>query len=160
MKNKKKNKVITKLKKVFNLVVKEVSTFFKNMYKNFMSLPKNVRYIICVWGVIVVVILALIIGSSSNAKFLEQYAVMEEELNASALDYVNTKKLYPTMDNKLILDMEVFRDYNYLYDDYVVDDNCTGFSVIYMEESTEKYIINSYLNCDHYTTEGYNDYKQ
>lgn len=156
---KKKKSVWNRVKRIFKMVVKEIGEFFKNIYKKFMSLSKSIRYVIGVWVIILVLLLVLIVGSNKNAEFLKEYAIMEDEMNLSALDYVESNELYPTKENKLILDMELLRDLSYLYDDYVVDDNCAGFSVVYHNGDTEKYVINSYVNCEHYTTKGYSDYK-
>ncbi len=156
----KKKNSFKKIKKIFRNIGRAFVEVVKEFKDSFMKMSKKVRYIIGVWGVILVILLFLIVGSNSNAKFLEKYSVMEDEMNTAAINYATKNQLYPTIDSKLRLDYDLLKDYKYLSTDYLVDDNCSGFVLVYRSEETNKYVANSYLNCNHYTTKGYNDYKE
>ena len=41
----------------------------------------------------------------------------------------------------------------------LTDKSCSGFSLVYYDDVSEKYVTNSYINCSKYTTDGYSDYK-
>ena len=53
--------------------------------------------------------------SYNNGVFLDKYYAMEKSMNASALDYVESNELYPVSGSKLKLDLEVMKEYNYIY---------------------------------------------
>lgn len=157
---KKKKKInFKKIKKVFKKLIKAIIDEVKEFWNKFIDLPKKVRLIIYIWLGVVVVIFALILASHNNTNFLSNYYKIEGAMDVAALDYVESNNLYPTKDSKLKLDLNVLRDYNYIYDDEITDNTCKGFSMIYYDDIDEKYVVDSYVNCDKYTTKGYGDYK-
>ena len=80
-------------------------------------------------------------------------------MNAGAIDYVTTYSLYPTKDSKLKLDLEILKEDNHIYPEDIKDKSCVGFSLIYYDDKDEKYVADSYINCEKYTTKGFSDYK-
>lgn len=159
MKKRKQKFTLKKVKKLFLDIWKNVCKFFKTLYGRFMNLPQNVRSIIYVWAVVVFIVVLMIVLTSSNNQFLKQYVTIENEMNASTLDYVKSNELYAVSSNKLKLDLNVLLDYDYLYEDAISDKTCEGFSLVYYDEEKEDYDVDSYINCDKYTTSGYSDYK-
>lgn len=156
---KKKKFTLKKVKKAVQSLWKRVANAIKSVYKQFMSLPSHIRKIIYVWTIIIIVILLLALLSTNNTEHLNKYANIEMEMNKSAIDYVETNDIIPNEENKLKLDLNVLKDFNYIYDDVITDPTCEGFSVVYYNETEEAYIAKSYINCKKYTTKGYSDYK-
>lgn len=154
----KKIKNLNKLKKVVNKICDKIVRLIKKMYDNFMTIPLNIRKVIYIWCAVVLVIILLVGFSSANTSFLNKYKDMENVMNVSALDYVESNKLYPVKDNKLKIDLNLLKDYNYIYSSDITDKSCEGFSVVYYNDIKKEYVINSYINCDNYTTKGYSDY--
>lgn len=159
MKEKNKNKKKINIKKVFLRIKKVVVKAIKEILNKINALPSYVKKISLLWIVIVVIILILIFATNANNKFIAKYENLEKEMNTGALDYVESNNLYPLKGNKLKLDLDLLLEYNYVYDEHVVDDSCKGFSVVYYDDFKEEYVINSYLNCENYTTDEYYDYK-
>ena len=46
-------------------------------------------------------------------------------------------------------------DYHYLNSDYVTDKTCRGYGLVYYDEEDSDYVVNSYINCKHYTTKNF-----
>lgn len=165
-KNVKKRSFGSKVKRSLKRLIRKIVLFFKNLYKKFMDLPKKVRMILGVWTVVVVLIVVVIIAGSVNNNFLNKYKSIEKVVNEAALQYVKDNKIYPMESNKLKLDINALVDNGYLTKKDINDNTCEGFSVIYAkgdvtieDELNAEFNINTYINCDKYTTEGYNDYK-
>lgn len=156
---KRKKFTLKKVKKAIVNLFKKISNKIKSLYKQFMSLPSHIRKIIYVWGIVILLILLLALISTNNTEHLNKYANIEAEMNKSALDYVKTNNIIPGEENKLRLDLNVLKDFDYIYDDVITDSTCEGFSLVYYKEETSDYVINSYINCKKYTTKGYSDYK-
>ena len=157
---KKKKSAWVKIKKIARATWKEFLEFVKKMYKNFMALPTKVRYIVYIWFFVILLILILIIGSVSSSKFMNEYVEIENTISKAALEYIEYKGIYPVKDNELILDMEVLKDSNYLEEDDITDNTCSGFSAIYYKDVDKEYVVKSYINCKKYTTKGYLEYKK
>ncbi|MGN1371880.1 MAG: hypothetical protein ACI4XM_06380 [Candidatus Coprovivens sp.] len=155
----KKKSILKKMKIVFTRLLKKIVNWFKELWKKFMSLPSKTRYIVYVWLVIFILIISLILLSNSNKVFLQDYIDTENAISSGALDYVTSNSLYPVKENKLKLDLDFLREDNYVYDSAIKDNSCTGFSLVYYDDKNEDYVVNSYINCDKYTTKGYSDYK-
>lgn len=156
---KKKKFTLKKVKKVFVNLFNAIGNKVKALWKKFKSLPNTTKYIIYVWAIIFILIVVLILVSNSNNGFLKDYKNLEKALNAGALDYVETNSLYPVKDNKLKLDLEFLLEDNYVYAEDVKDKTCSGFALVHYNDETKEYVVSSYINCEKYTTEGYNDYK-
>ncbi len=163
--NKRKNWT-KKVKRSILRLLRNFVTWIKGLYNNFMNLPKKIRLIIGVWVIVILLIVIFIIAGSANNKFLNKYKEYEKTVNEAALNYVKENKIYPLEDNKLILDINALIDNNYLSSKDIDDKTCEGFAVIYVKgdvtvenEANAEFNINTYLNCDKYTTEGYSDYK-
>lgn len=150
-----KKKFIKNLKKLW-LAIKN---FVIGLYKKFMELPKKVRYVIGIWVLVVVVLLVFIGGADGTNKFYSKYAAYEEAITKKALIYVNQNNIYATVDNKLIVDLEVLKENKLITDADIDDDTCEGISVVYYDDEKDDYVINSYLNCKKYTSKNYWDYK-
>lgn len=162
----KKKFTLKKVKRFFVRLWKKICSAVKDLCHRFMSLPKKVRLIIYVWIVVILLIVIIIAASSANNKFLNQYKDYEELVNQAALSYVKENKIYPMETNKLFLDINALIDSGLLNKNSIEDKTCTGFAVIYTKDNVTddydtnvEYVVHSYLNCDHYTTKGYGDYK-
>lgn len=148
-----------KVKKAFANLMNKIVKKVKELWNKFMTLPNKVRYIVYVWAIVFLIVIILIVASRNNNEFLKDYQNLESAMNTGALDYVNSHSLYPVKDNKLKLDLEFLKEDNYVYEEDINDKSCVGFSLVHYDDKEEKYVINSYINCDKYTTEGYSDYK-
>jgi hypothetical protein len=146
-----------KVKRTFKKIIRAIVLLATNLYERFMSLSKTVRYIIGVWALVFVVIIVLIIGSNRTAAKMAKYHEFEADLGEAAYSYVNELGIYPNKDKKMILDLDMLLDNNYMSKDYVFDDTCRGFSAVYYDVENKDYVVDSYLNCKHYTTKGFAD---
>ena len=147
------------LKKYFLKFVNFIKNFVVDLYKKFMELPKKVRYIIGVWVVVVILLVSFIVCSNSSKKFYEKYTLFEQNISARALEYVKDRGIYATQDHKLVLDLEILKEENYIGGSELIDNTCEGISVIYYNDEKDEYVIDSYVNCDDYTSKNYWDYK-
>lgn len=159
VKKRKKKFSLKKVKKFFINLWEKIRDFVVSLLKQFLSLPKKIRYIIYVWAAVVVLVIIIIVASSTNNKYLSKYKEIEEDINYATSIYVKENALFPLQENKLKLDINVLLDENLMYDDDINENKCEGFSVSYYDENQEDYVINSYINCKKYTTRGYSDYK-
>ena len=73
------------------------------------------------------------------------------------IDYVKTNNIYPIKANPLKLSSEAMINLGYLYDSSITDKSCYGYSMVYFDDSTNDYVVKSYLNCNKYTTKGYDE---
>ena len=92
---------------------------------------------------------------NSNKKTIAKHEKIQNEVKAAALDYVKEKKLYPTSNQKLRLNMEVLIENGNLYKDTLTDKTCVGYALVYFDEAKENYVIEPYISCKNYVTEGY-----
>lgn len=150
---------LNKTKKFFIKVWNYIKKIVKRLKDKFMELPKKMRHIIYVWGSVVVVLLFFILATSASKKFYTKYHTFEDNVSAAALKYIKTKNIYATVDNKLKVNLDVLKEENYVNDTVIDDKTCEGISVIYYDDATSEYVIDSYLNCKKYTSEHYWDYK-
>ena len=148
-------------KRVLKRTLRKTVEFFVNLKNKFMSLPKKARYIIYVWVAVLVVILVLIIGSNASSKKLDEYHAIEQTLTEASKSYVTKNGITPNVGKKLRVDLDMLKDSKYIKDEDITDKTCIGYSVVYYNEETSEYVINSYINCKHYTTKNYAfDYEQ
>ena len=145
-----------RIKRFGRLFVEEV----KELWNKFMNLPKRVKTIIYIWGAVLLIILIIIVAGHSNNVFLGDYKRLEEKMNEAALTYVQGYSLYMSKDNRLNLNLEVLKKEKLIDDEDISDKSCEGFSLVYYDDLNAEYVVDSYINCDKYTTEGYSDNKQ
>lgn len=162
----KKKFTLKKIKRFFLRLWKKICAMVKDIYHRFMSLPKKIRLIIYVWVVVILFIIVIIVVSSANNKYLNQCKSYEDKVNEATLSYVKENHLYPMESNKLRLDINVLFDSNLLSKNAIEDKTCQGFAIVYTKDTVTDdssgevdYVVQSYLNCDNYTTKGYGDYK-
>ena len=154
-----------KKKRTFKRTVKralrKTIQFFVNLKNKFMSLPAKLRYIIYVWVAVLFVIIVLIIGSNASTKKLDKYHAFEQALTNASKEYVTKNSITPNVGKKLKLDLDMLKDSKYIKSEDITDNTCRGYSIVYYNEETSEYVINSYLNCKHYTTKDFAfDYDQ
>ncbi len=148
-----------KIKRFFITIGKTISSKVKELWNKFMSLPKVTRQIVYIWSGVILIILVLIIAGSNNKTFLKDYQTLEKTMNSAVLSYLEENEFYPSKDNKLKLDLDFLLEENRVYAEEVKDKSCRGFTLSHYDDKNSKYVVNSYINCDKYTTEGYEDYK-
>ena len=152
-------KVLKKSKKNFIKILKLIKKLLKLLKDKFMDLPQKIRMIIYVWGVVFILLLFLILATGSSKKFYNKYTTYESKVSAAAKSYVEDKNLYATIDKKIIVDLAVLKEENYLGKTELDDTTCEGYSIIYYEDEKSEFIVDSYLNCSKYTSKYYWDYK-
>ncbi len=158
---KKKSTFWRRTKRTFKKLIRGIVKFFIMLKDKFMSLPKKLRYIICVWVIVLVVLFIMIVGSKKTADNLVSYHEMENMLSEATLSYVTKQELYPNVGKKLRVDMNLLIDENYLSEAYVTDKTCIGYSIVYYNEEKGEYKIDPYINCKHYTTKNFaEDFEQ
>lgn len=155
----KKKFTLKKIKRIFINLLREIGNLFKGLFNKFMQLSVTIRAIICVWVVIVGLLIALVFFGSNNNNFKGTYSELENKMNEAAINYLNKSELYPLSTNKEKLDMQLLLDFSTLVESDIFDNTCVGYSVGYYDEDSDDYVVNSYLNCKKYTTEGYSKNK-
>lgn len=150
------------MKKKVRKIVQKVKMFFVdnfNKIKNkYNSLDKFSKQIIFVWlGVLLIIVCMSIFVSLSKAS-LKKYTNMEQAMDEAAFNYAYNNDVYGTKDEKVILPLKSLLLTDDLSEEDVAHKSCDGFSVIYYDDELEKYIVESFISCDRYTSEFYNDY--
>lgn len=153
--SKKKVNLLTKIKRFFKKIVKIIGVSLVSLWESFMALSATVRYIVCIWVAVVLLIVGFVFLTSQNNKMMSEYAAIENAFNVSALDYVKTNGIYPVKTNPLKLSSDAMINLGYLYESDITDNTCYGYSLIYFDDKDNDYHIESYLNCKKYVTEGY-----
>ena len=151
---KKKNNFKKNLKKVW----KKIKSFFASTIDKIKNTNKTVKIIVLVWFFVVLIIVGLITLCAVSNSSREEYYDMEKAMDVATLDYVQATGIYPTKDSKAKIPMESLVLDNYLYESDIVDKSCTGYSIVFYNGDDKVYSIESYINCDKYTSKGYNDY--
>ena len=144
--NSKKNickKWLKKIKKLLNELIK----MLKNSSKQF-------KMLLIMWIVIILIIMILFVLCSSNNKTIQVHQKMEDKISEAAISYVEENGIYPTVEQKLRLNIETLFYSEYL-DEESVDNTCSGYSIVFFDEADSKYKADSYINCDKYVTKGY-----
>lgn len=163
MKNEKKKKdfslILKKITRILKRLWLAIRSFIINLYKKFMDLPKKIRYVIGVWVIVVVALLLFIGGANGSNEFYAKYAAYEKAISEKALLYVEQNNIYATVDNKLVVDLNILKEGKYVTKADIIDDTCDGISVVYYDDEKDEYIIDTYLNCKKYTSKNYWDYK-
>lgn len=119
------------------------------------SSSKQFKILLIMWLTIILIVILLFILCSNNNKNIKNHKKMEKAIAAASLLYVEENEIYPTVYQKLKLNMQTLVESEVLDEDDVTDKSCEGYSIIYYDESEEKYQIDSYLKCDKYVTDGY-----
>lgn len=145
-------------KKSMKKIGKKNKSFFTNIIDKIKKTNRTVKIIVLVWVLVVLLIVGLILLCAFSNSSREKYYEMEKAMDAATLDYVETTSLYPTKDSKAKIPMESLVLDNYLYESDIADKSCTGYSIVFYNGDDKVYSIESYINCDKYTSKGYNDY--
>ena len=148
-----------KTKKMFAKLWKSIKKIAIQLKDKFMGLPKKIRMIIYVWAIVLLLLIIFIVATSSSKKFYAKYSTYESNISESALKYIKDKNIYTTVDKKLVIDLSVLKEENYVTSLQIEDDTCDGISVVYYDDQKDEYVIDSYLNCKRYTSKYYWDYK-
>lgn len=159
MNDKKTITVKKKKKSKFARIMNEIGNSFKEttevLVKKFQKTSKEFKVILGVWVAVILIILIVIGMVNSNKKTVAKHEKIQNEVKAAALSYVKEKKLYPTSNQKLRLNMEVLLENGNLYKDAITDKTCVGYALVYFDEAKENYVIEPYISCKSYVTEGY-----
>jgi len=160
MNNNSNKKVVTKKKKskfsrIMNEIGKSFTASINNLVKKFQKTSKEFKIILGVWVAVILIIVIVVAMVNSNKKTVAAHEKIQNEVKAAALDYVKEKKLYPTSNQKLRLNMEVLIENGNLYKDNLTDKTCVGYALVYFDESKENYVIEPYISCKNYITDGY-----
>lgn len=148
-------------KRVLKDILRAIVSYLISLRDNFMKLSKTTRRIIYVWLIVAVVVLLLALFANLNAKKIESHQLMEQKLEVATKQYVTKMEFYPNVNKKLKVDMDMLVAEKYLTDEDITDKTCKGYSVVYYDEVEEKYHIESYINCKHYTTKDFSlNYEQ
>ena len=146
------------LKKVLRVLMriwKRIVRFFKKSYNSFMNLKSYIRYIIYVWTIILIFIIVFIVLSNKNNQFIKEYNTYEDNFKNVSLEYIKEKNVFPSKAQPMKLSLDMLRADRYITTKEIADTSCVGYSLIYYDDVHEDYNIKPYINCDKYTTEGY-----
>lgn len=119
------------------------------------KIMKKNNLLFVIWGVIVVILVALLttMGFMLKGKN-EDYEKIEKRLKEAASSYVDHNFLYPEGDEKLKILSKDLIDNGFLkYEELKVNnDVCTGY-VILSKDMVYEYDV--FIKCNNYTTKGY-----
>lgn len=85
----------------------------------------------------------------------DYYENLENKIKTATYDYMNDNAY--NLDNQILnVTLDTLVNLNYLekFYDQTGANACTGYSNVYEDESGA-YVINSYISCSNYTTDGY-----
>ena len=160
MKKSNKKKKRKSLKKIIKTILTNIKNFFVNIYIKFKKLPKKLQKLIILWLAIFIIIVVLIFFCGTNKKIVVNQTPYTNTYQkptvvvSAALDYVKTRELYPTKDQKMRLNINTLIENGDLYDD-AVDKSCIGYALIFYDEDKSDYNVKAYLSCKNYETDGY-----
>lgn len=140
-----------------NNLLKVIKRPFVKLYKEIGKINKDTKMIVGVWFLVLIIIsmIALFVSSSNASR--QKYYDMEKAMDAGTLSYVENAGIFPTVDGKERIPLEALLLSGDVYESDVADSSCTGFSMVYYDDENSKYIIESYISCDKYTTRDYTD---
>lgn len=153
-KNNNKKRKRKNFKTIMKSLWNQIKTFFVGLYLKFKKLPKKLQKLISLWVIIFLIIIILIFFCGNNRKVVVSHEKMEEDVAVAALDYVKTREIYPTENQKMRLNINTLLENGDLYDD-AVDKSCIGYALIYYDETKNDYDVKAYLSCKNYETDGY-----
>ena len=110
-----------------------------------------------IWGVLVVMIIGLLTTLGFMLKNMnKEYLTLEEKLQVSAEKYTSDKFMYPDEGQTIRVTKKELIGANYLDELKKGKDYCDG----YVEVKTEKIVkYKSYIKCNNYETDGYENKK-
>lgn len=84
------------------------------------------------------------------------YEAMEREIKRATIEYVRDYN-YDLEGQILKVSVETLVGLGYMEQPYdqTLTEKCTGYSNVYLDESTNEYNVKSYIGCSTYRTEGY-----
>ncbi len=147
MKNKKEN--------IYEKIAKKFKSLPKKTRDKYNELTKVGKKLVWLWGIILTIIVILIIVCANNNVNVESHTKVEKKFSEAALKYAEDKELYGSKDQKTLITMEELIDSKYLKKSDITDNTCSGYALFYNIEDNDKGIVDSYLKCKKYTTEGY-----
>ena len=117
---------------------------------------KKTKILFVIWAIIVLIIIGLLttLGFILENRY-EKYHDLEEKLIQVANEYAYDHLFLEEGEQKYV-DAQELVLFNYLDSLEVEDDVCTGYVVIDRENV---YLIEAYISCDDYTTDGYQTIK-
>ena len=106
-----------------------------------------------IWGVVVVVVIALLttLGFIMKGK-LSDYVKLEDKLETSVKKYVDAKFLYPTGSDTIKITSSELIANDYLDELKFEDDICEGYVIV---SYNGVYNYDTYIKCNNYKTTGY-----
>lgn len=150
--------------KRFKRIMKNLGKVFKEEILNFLNKIKNLstplKNILKIWILIFIIILVMLIVCNSNNKMIAKHQKIENAVKIAAQEFVKKEELYSSANQRLNVDMNVLLDNGFLDSSKVTDKTCNGYASIYWNEKKEEYVIESYINCKRYTTDGYKENKE
>ena len=151
----KKKKKSSKFSRIMKEIGKSIVELFKKLIEKFKKTSKEFKILLVIWILVLIIIFVVLGIFKANKKSIAEHKKIENEIKKAALVYVEDKQLFPTSDQKLRLNMEVLIQNGNLYKDQVTDNTCVGYALIYHDEEKNTYVIEPYLSCKSYVTDGY-----
>lgn len=137
--------------------IKKVKRPFVKLIKYIKSINRTTKLIVGVWTLVLLIILVISLFVSGSNSSRQKYYDMEKAMDTGTLAYVEEMGIYPTREGKEIIPLEALLLSRDVYDTDVADPSCTGFSIVYYDDENSKYVVESYISCDKYTTKDYTE---
>lgn len=153
-----KRKIHNFFKKIKNFLLnlfRIIKRLINKAWKSFAKLPTITKKIIYLWGSIILIFIVFIAIASINNNYLGKYETIEKKMSEGTLLYLKDKDIYATSTKPLKIDLNILLVEGFMYEDELVDKSCVGYSEAYYDGDKDDYVINSFINCKHYTTENY-----
>ena len=145
----------SKFVRILKEIGKSIVESLKNLGKKFKESSKEFKIILGIWILVLIVVLIVIFSVKFNRNNKIKHEKIENEVKIAALAYVKDKQLDATSNQKLRLNMEIFIDDGYLYKESITDNTCSGYVLVYRDETKDSYEIEPYISCKNYVTDGY-----
>ena len=145
-------------KKKIKKMISSIKVFFDSIKDKYISMDKVTKQIIYVWAGVFLVIIAMISFIALSNSAVKKYTDMEEAMNNAALNYAESIDLYGTKDEKVKLPLKSLILSNDIAEKDIAHKSCDGFSIVYYDDELDKTVVESFISCDRYTSEFYNDY--
>lgn len=89
----------------------------------------------------------------------DYYKQREAALSVATINYLNDNNIKASIYGSLVIELQELIDYDYMKPITNQDKTkkCAAFA--YANAKDNIYVVNSYIKCDDYETEGYSDYK-
>ncbi len=116
---------------------------------------KRTNTLFTIWGVMVVIILALLTYLGLKLTEIDnKYVELEKKLISNTEKYVDAKFLYPEGEDILKVTSQELIENEYLETLEYNGDTCTGYVIVKLDNA---YKYDAYIKCKNYTTEGYEE---